>query len=61
MVMVPCVLGIGPHWDKLPLSPDCSPLPVEVLKLSFHDFNHDRPAPFATTWELHPAIVTLLR
>ncbi len=35
------------------------PLPVEVLGLAFHDFNHDRPAPFATTWELHPAIVTV--
>jgi hypothetical protein len=37
-----------------------TPLPVEVRGLAFHDFNHDRPAPFATTWELHPAIVTLL-
>jgi hypothetical protein len=38
-----------------------TPLPVEVIGLAFHDFNHDRPLPFATTWELHPAIVTLLR
>ena len=37
-----------------------TPLPVQVLGLAFHDFNHDRPVPFATTWELHPAIVTLL-
>jgi hypothetical protein len=37
-----------------------TPLPVEVLGLAFHDFNHDRPAPFATVWELHPAILTLL-
>lgn len=36
------------------------PLPVEVLGLAFHDFNHDRPQPFATTWELHPAVVILL-
>src|SRR5690348_15584873 len=38
-----------------------TPLPVEVIGLAFHDFNHDRPLPFATNWELHPAIVTLLR
>jgi hypothetical protein len=38
-----------------------TPLPVEVVGLAFHDFNHDRPRPFATTWELHPAVVTLLR
>lgn len=37
------------------------PLPVEVLGLAFHDFNHDRPQPFATTWELHPAILKLLK
>lgn len=36
------------------------PLPVEVVGLAFHDFNHNRPQPFATTWELHPAIVTVL-
>jgi hypothetical protein len=43
------------HGGELP-----SPVPVEVLGLAFHDFNHDRPLPFATTWELHPAIVTLV-
>lgn len=43
------------HGGELP-----NPLPVEVLGLAFHDFNHDRPLPFATTWELHPAIVTVL-
>ncbi|HJT00339.1 MAG TPA: hypothetical protein VJ756_14705 [Terriglobales bacterium] len=38
-----------------------TPLPIEVVGLAFHDFNHDRPLPFATTWELHPAVVTLLK
>jgi hypothetical protein len=38
-----------------------TPLPVQVVGLAFHDFNHDRPRPFATTWELHPAIITLLK
>lgn len=37
-----------------------NPPPVEVLGLAFHDFNHDRPTPFATTWELHPAVVAVL-
>lgn len=43
------------HGGELP-----KPVPVEVLGLAFHDFNHNRPRPFATTWELHPAIVTVL-
>ena len=43
------------HGGELPTA-----LPVEVRGLAFHDFDHDRPAPFATTWEVHPAIVTLL-
>jgi len=43
------------HGGELP-----NPLPVEVLGLAFDDFNHDRPLPFATTWELHPAIVTVV-
>jgi hypothetical protein len=37
-----------------------SPLAVTVQGLAFEDFEHTRgTALIATTWELHPAIVTL--
>jgi hypothetical protein len=36
------------------------PFPVMVQGLAFEDFEHNRgTALIATTWELHPAIVTL--
>lgn len=36
-------------------------LPVQVLGLAFQDFEHQRGSQFvATTWELHPAVVTIL-
>jgi hypothetical protein len=36
-------------------------VPVRVTGLAFQDFNHPRGSPqVATTWELHPAIVTVL-
>jgi hypothetical protein len=36
------------------------PLPVSVLGLGFRDFEHNRGTPeVATTWELHPAQVTV--
>ncbi len=36
------------------------PLPADVIGLAFQDFEHNRGTQFvATTWELHPAIVTL--
>lgn len=36
------------------------PLPAEVLGLAFQDFEHNRGTKFiATTWELHPAVVTI--
>lgn len=35
-------------------------LPAEVVGLAFQDFEHTRGTPLvATTWEIHPAIVTL--
>jgi hypothetical protein len=35
-------------------------LPADVVGLAFQDFEHNRGTKFvATTWELHPAIVTL--
>jgi hypothetical protein len=35
-------------------------LPADVVGLAFQDFEHTRGTKFvATTWELHPAIVTL--
>ncbi len=37
------------------------PIPVAVLGLAFQDYEHTRgTAAVATTWELHPAIVTVL-
>lgn len=36
-------------------------LPVSVLGLAFHDYEHNRgSAQVATTWELHPAVVTVI-
>ena len=36
------------------------PIPVAVTGLAFEDFEHNRGTPqIATTWELHPAILTL--
>ena len=36
------------------------PIPAEVVGLAFLDFEHHRGSKHvATTWELHPAIVTL--
>lgn len=38
-----------------------NPVPISVLGLAFQDFEHTRGTQFvATTWELHPAIVTVL-
>jgi len=35
-------------------------LPVSVLGLAFHDFEHNRgTVEVGTPWELHPAILTL--
>jgi hypothetical protein len=35
-------------------------LPVQVLGMAFEDFNHSRGSTHVkTTWELHPAIVTI--
>ncbi len=37
------------------------PIPIAVLGLAFRDYEHTRgTAQVATTWELHPAIVTVL-
>ena len=39
-----------------------NPVPVSVLGLAFQDFEHTRGSQFVqTTWELHPAIVTVLQ
>ncbi len=36
------------------------PIPAEVLGMAFQDFEHTRGTPLVkTTWELHPAVVTL--
>jgi hypothetical protein len=43
------------HGGELPQA-----LPAEVLGMAFEDFDHSRgSAQVATTWELHPAIVTI--
>ncbi len=37
------------------------PIPISVLGLAFHDFEHVRgTALVATPWELHPAVITVL-
>ncbi len=36
-------------------------IPVEVTGMAFDDYDHLRGSQFvATTWELHPAVVTIL-
>jgi hypothetical protein len=46
--------SITPDGQELPA------IPAEVLGMAFEDFEHQRGTPMvATTWELHPAIVTL--
>lgn len=43
------------HGGELPTA-----LPVEVLGMAFEDFDHNRgSAQVKTTWELHPAAVTI--
>ncbi len=38
-----------------------NPVPVSVLGLAFQDYEHNRGTQFVqTTWELHPAVVTVL-
>ena len=48
-----------------PLSTDsgeiATPIPVSVLGLAFQDFEHVRGTPqVQTTWEIHPAVITVL-
>ena len=38
-----------------------TPIPVEIIGLAFADFEHSRGSPqVATTWELHPANISIL-
>ena len=50
------IMAVDATQSELP-----QPLAVSVLGLAFRDFEHIRgSAQVATTWELHPAVVTLL-
>lgn len=47
--------GLSMTWGTV------NSIPVEVLGMAFDDYDHLRGSQFvATTWELHPAVVTLL-
>ncbi len=52
---------LAQHGIKIDASQEVTPaLPAQVLGLAFQDFEHTRGTPLVkTTWELHPAIVTL--
>lgn len=54
--LAPQGVALGPGSGELP-----TPIPVDARGLAFQDFNHKRGTDFVkTTWELHPAIVTVL-
>ncbi|HET8668713.1 MAG TPA: hypothetical protein VFM10_12090 [Terriglobales bacterium] len=53
---------LTPHGIKFPDGGELNPaVPVSVVGLAFLDFEHNRGSTFvATTWELHPAIVSVI-